>query len=179
MKSSLLIVILSAACAASTLTLRVVPVHLDAIASIPNAIEFFCTHNYENQACLKDSVALRHALAPYPLERLGAWSFLLVPTDDWRTIVRGLRLNPVSPAFSNIDQHITVLESSLITASPLRDKKLLQTFGVVGGALLDLAVTHELGHSICHEGDERRVDDYARELRQTKTVDCTKTSEGR
>ena len=45
-KSSLLIVFLSAACAAQTLTLRIVPAHLDAIASIPNAIEFFCTHNY-------------------------------------------------------------------------------------------------------------------------------------
>ncbi len=179
MKSRLLIVILSAACAASTQTVRAVPVHLEAIASIPNAIQFFCMHDYENQACLKDCVALRHALASYPLERLGAWSFLLVPTDDWRKMMRGLHLNPVSPAFSNLDQHIIVLESSLITASPTRDKKLLQTFGVVGGALLDLAVTHELGHSICHEGDERRVDDYARELRQTKTVDCTKTSEGR
>jgi hypothetical protein len=94
-------------------------------------------------------------------------------------MMRGLHLNPVSPAFSNLDQHIIVLESSLITASPIRDKKLLQTFGVVGSALLDLAVTHELGHSICHEEDERRADYYARELRQTKTVDCTKTPEGR
>jgi len=178
-KSRLLIFILSAACAAQTQTVRAVPVHLDAIASIPNAIQFFCTHNYDSQACLKDSVVLRHALASYPLERLGAWSFLLVPADDWRTLMRGLHLNPVSPAFSNIDQHIIVLKSSLLTANPIRDKNLLRTFGVSVSVLLNLVVTHELAHSICQEGDERRVDDYARELRQTKTVDCTKTPESR
>jgi Zn-dependent peptidase ImmA (M78 family) len=38
--------------------------------------------------------------------------------------------------------------------------------------LLDLAVTHELGHAICQDRDQRRADDYGRELRQTKTVDC-------
>jgi hypothetical protein len=54
-KSRLLIVILSAACAASTQTVRAVPVHLEAIASIPEGIQFFCMHNYENQACLKDA----------------------------------------------------------------------------------------------------------------------------
>ena len=179
MKLSLLIATLLAACAAQTQSVRVVPVHLDAIASIPNRIQFFCTHNYDSRACLKDSVALRHVLAPYPLERLGTWSFLLVPTDDWRALVRGLRENPASPAFSIIDQRIIVVESSLLTATPIRDKNLMRTFGVIGSALLDLAVTHELGHGICQERDERRADDYGRELRQTRSVDCTKTPEGR
>jgi hypothetical protein len=174
-KLSLLIATLLAACAAQTQGVRVVPVHLDAIASIPNRIQFFCTHNYDSQACLKDSVALRHALAPYRLEHLGTWSFLLVPADDWRTLVLGLHGNPVSPAFSIIDQHMTVLESSLFTATPIRDKSLLRTFGVIGSALLDLAVTHELGHAICQDQNQHRADDYGRELRQTKTVDCTKT----
>jgi hypothetical protein len=171
-KLSLLIATLLAACAAQTQSVRVVPAHQDAIAFIPNRIQLFCTHNYDSPACLKDSVALRHALAPYPVERLGTWSFLLVPADDWRTLVLGLHGNPVSPAFSIIDQHMTVLESSLFTATPIRDKSLLRTFGVIGGALLDLAVTHELGHAICQDRDQRRADDYGRELRQTKTVDC-------
>ena len=173
-KSSLLIAILSAACAAQTQTLRVVPVNLDATVSIPKTIQFFCTHNYDGQACVNDSVALRHALARYPLERLGTWSFLLVPTDDWRALVRGLRQNPVSPAFSLIDQRIIVVESSLLTATPIRDKNLMRTFGVIGSALLDLAVTHELGHAICQDQDERRADDYGRGLREKKPVACGK-----
>jgi hypothetical protein len=174
-KLSLLIATLLAAGAAQTQTVRVVPVHLDAIASIPNKIQFFCTNNYDTQACMKDSVALRHALAPYPLERLGRWSFLLVPANDWRTLVLGLHGNPVSPAFSIIDQRIIVLESSLFTATPTGDMNLLRTFGVIGGALLDLAVTHELGHAICQDQNQRRADNYGRELRLTKTVDCSRT----
>jgi hypothetical protein len=53
---------------------------------------------------------------------------------------------------------------------------LLRTFGVIASALLDLAVSHELGHAICQERDERPADDYRRELHH-KTVDCTKTPE--
>ena len=176
MKSSLLIAILSAACAAQTPTLRVVPVHLDATVSIPKTIQFFCTQDYDREACLKDSIALRHALAPYPLDQLGAWSFVLAPSDDWRNLVRSLGGNPTSPAFSIIEQRTTVLERSLFSATSSRNKELLLTFGVIGSALLDQAVTHELGHGICHERDERRADDYGRKLRQTKTVVCTKTS---
>jgi hypothetical protein len=171
-KSSLLIAILSAACAAQTQTLLVVPVHLDATVSIPKTIQFFCTKHYDRQACVNHSLALTHALASYPLERIGTWSFVLVPTDDWRKLVRG-HGNPVSPAFSIIDQHITVLESSLFTATPIRNKSLLLTFGVIGSALLDLAVTHELGHAICQDKDERRADDYGRGLRDKKPVNCS------
>jgi hypothetical protein len=175
-KSSLLIALLTAACAAQTQTLRVVPVHLDATVSIPKTIQFFCTQDYDREACLKDSIALRHALAPYPLDQLGAWSFVLAPSDDWKNLIRNLGGNPTSPAFSIIEQRTTVLERSLFSATPSRNKELLLTFGVIGSALLDQAVTHELGHGICHERDERRADDYGRKLRQTKTVVCTKTS---
>jgi len=97
----------------------------------------------------------------------------LVPADEWRALLRGLRANPVSPAFSIIDQRITVLESSLFIATPIRNKSLLPTFGVIGSALLDLAVTHELGHAICHDKDERRADDYGRGLRGKKPVNCS------
>jgi hypothetical protein len=175
-KSSLLIAILTAACAAQTQTLRVVPVRLDATVSIPKTIQFFCTQDYDREACLKDSIALRHALAPYPLDQLGAWSFVLAPSDDWKNLVRNLGGNPTSPAFSIIEQRTTVLERSLFSATPSRNKELLLTFGVIGSALLDRAVTHELGHGVCQERDERRADDYGRKLRHTKTVVCTKTS---
>jgi len=39
-------------------------------------------------------------------------------------------------------------------------------------ALLALAVKHELGHGICQERDKLRADDYGRELRETRSVDC-------
>ena len=174
MKSSLLIAILSAACAAQTQTLRVVPVHLDATVSIPKTIQFFCTQDYDRQACLKDSVALRHALASYPLDQLGAWSFVLVQSGDWKNLVHGLGGDPTTPAFSIVEQGTTVVEGSLFSATPSRNKELLLIFGVIGDALLDLAVTHELGHTICRDQDERRADDYGRGLREKKPVACGK-----
>jgi hypothetical protein len=174
MKSNLLIAVLLAACTAQSQTLRVVPVHLDATVPIPQTIQFFCTQDYDRQACLKDSLALRLSLSPYPLERLATWSFVLVPADNWKVLVHSLGGDPVSPAFSIIEQRMTVFDRSLFSANASRSEELLQLFGVMGTALLDLAVTHELGHAICQDKDERRADDDGRGLRERKTVCCAK-----
>ena len=40
---------------------------------------------------------------------------------------------------------------------------------------MNLAITHEMGHGICQEKDERRADDYGKELREGKVPDCSKT----
>ena len=178
MKSSLLIAILSAACAAQTQTLRVVPVHLDATVSIPT-IQFFCTQDYDRQACVNDALALRHTLSAYRLDQLAAWSFVLAPSEDWKNLVHSLGGPPGSPAFSILDERVTVLDQSLFGGSEARNAELLHRFEVIGPSLLDLVVTHELGHGICQERDERRADDYGRELHRKKTVDCTKTPEDR
>jgi hypothetical protein len=137
-------------------------------------IQFFCTQDYDRHASLKDSIALRLALAPYPLDQLGAWSYVLVPSGDWTNLVHGLGGDPTSPAFSIVEQGTTVVEGGLFSATPSRNKELLLLFGVIGNALLDLAVTHELGHAICHDQDERRADDYGRGLREQKPVACGK-----
>ena len=179
MKSSLLIAILSAACAAQTQTLRVVPLHLDATVSIPKTIQFFCTQDYDRQACVNDALSLRHTLLPYRLDQLAAWSFVLAPSEDWKNLVHSVGGPPASPAFSILDERVTVLDQSLFGGSEARNAELLHRFEVIGPSLLDLVVTHELGHGICQERDERRADDYGRELHQKKAVDCTKTPEDR
>src|SRR3989442_12759041 len=112
MKLSLLIAVLFIACTAQTQTLRVVPVHLDATVPIPKTIQFFCTQHYDRQACVNDSLALRHAPASYPLERLGTGSFVVLPADDWRALAACLGGNPVGAAFSIIEQRKTVAERS-------------------------------------------------------------------
>ena len=114
-------------------------------------------------------------MAPYPIQLLRTWSFVLVPADDWKALVRGQGGDPVSPAFSMLDQRITLLDSSLFVASASRNKELLERFRVIGPALVDLAVTHEMGHGICQEKDERRADDYGKDLRDGKAHDCSKT----
>jgi hypothetical protein len=174
-KTSVLIAVLFAACAAQTQTLKLVAVHFGANSSTSNAVQFLCSQNYDRAECVKDATTLRQAMATYPLQLLGAWSFVLVPADDWKALVRGQGGDPVSPAFSMLDQRMTLLDSSLFVATASRNKELLVRFGVIGPALVDLAVTHEMGHGICQEKNERRADDYGRQLREGKTPECSKT----
>jgi hypothetical protein len=174
-KKSVLIAVLLAACAAQTQTLKLVTVRFPANGSTPNAVQFLCSQKYDKTECVKDATALRQALATYPTELLGAWSFVLVPADDWKALLRGQGGDPVSPAFSMLDQRVTLLDGSLFVGSATRNKELLQHFAKVGPALVDLAITHEMGHAICQEKNERRADDYGRELREGKTPDCSLT----
>jgi hypothetical protein len=178
MKASFLIVVLFAACAAQTQTLRVVPVDLEGTAQTAKNVQFFCTQDYNRDECHQHALELRRALMAYPLERLGMWSFALVPSEKWKDLIRALGGPTHSPAFTIFEQRTTVMESSLFSPTATRSAEFRRVFGVTGEALLELAVNHELGHGICQERDERRADDYGRELRQTKTVDCTKTPEG-
>ena len=172
MKTSVLIAVLFAACAAQTQTLKLVTIRF---GSAPSPIQFNCSQNYERSECVKDATALHQAMAPYPIQLLGTWSFVLVPADDWKALVRGQGGDPVSPAFSMLEQRITLLDGSLFVGSASRNKELLERFRAVGPAMVDLAVTHEMGHGICQDKDERRADDYGRELRDGKTPDCSKT----
>ena len=179
MKSSLLIAVLFAACAAQTQTLRVVPVDLEGTVQTTKNIQFYCTQDYNRDECHQHALELRRALMSYPLERLGAWSFALVPSDKWQDLMRALGGPTHSPAFTIFEQRTTVLESSLFSPTATRSAEFRRVFGVTGEALLELAVNHELGHGICQERDEGRANDNGRKLRQTKAVDCTKTPEGR
>jgi hypothetical protein len=153
-----------------------ISVRFPAIGSTPNSIQFLCSQKYDRTECVRDATALRQALAPYPLQLLEQWSFVLVPADDWKTLVRSQGGDPVSPAFSMLEQRVTLLDSSLFSPSASRNKELMQRFSLMGSALVELAITHEMGHGICQEKDERRADDYGRELRGGKIPDCSKTT---
>jgi hypothetical protein len=177
-KPSLLIAVLFAACAAQPQTLRVVPVDLEGTAQTLKKVQFFCTQDYNRDECHEHALVLQRALMNYPLERLGMWSFALVSTDTWKDLIRALGGPVHSPAFTIFDQRTTVVESSLFSPTTTRSAEFRRVFGVTGEAMLELAVSHELGHCICQERDERRADEYGHKLRQTKTVDCTKTTEG-
>jgi hypothetical protein len=153
-----------------------IAVHFPAGGSIPNNIQFLCSQKYDQTGCVKDASVLRQAIAPYPLQLLGAWSFMLVPADDWKALVRGQGGDPVSPAFSMLDQRVTLLDSSLFSETAARNKELMERFGMIGQSLVGLALTHEMGHAICNEKDERPADDYGKELREGEIPTCGKTS---
>jgi len=141
-KTSVLIAVLFAACAAQTRNLKMIAVRFSANGSTPNSIQFLCAQKYDRAKCVKDATALRQAIAPYALQLVGAWSFVLVPAEDWKALLRGQGGDPVSPAFSMLDQRVTLLDESLFVASATRNKELVQRFGVMGPALVDLAITH-------------------------------------
>ena len=117
MKASLLIAILFAACAAQTQTLRVVPVHLEGTGQTAKSVQFFCTQDYNRDECHQHALELRRALMTYPLQRLGNWSFVLVPSYKWNDLVRALGGSTHSPAFTIFEQRTTVMESSLFSAT--------------------------------------------------------------
>jgi hypothetical protein len=174
-KTTVLIVVLFAACAAQTQNLKVISLRVPPNGQTPVAIQFLCSQSYDRAECVKDATALRQAMSPYPTQLLGEWSFVLVSADDWKAMVQRLGGDPVSPAFSMLDQRMTLLDGSLWVASATRNKELLERFRKIGPALVDLAVTHEMGHGICQEKDEQRADDYGKELRSDKVPDCSKT----
>jgi hypothetical protein len=175
MKTSFLIALLFATGAAQTQTLRVVPAHLDGTDQTAKSVQFFCTQDYNRDECLQHTLELRRVLMTYPLERLGTWSFALVPSYKWNDLVRTLGGYTYSPAFTIFDQRTTVMESSLFSATATRSAEFLHVYGVTGEALLKLAVSHELGHSVCHDQDERKADDYGRALREGNIPDCGRT----
>jgi hypothetical protein len=175
MKPSFLIAVLFVACAAQTQTLRVVPVHVEGTVQTTKNVQFFCTPDYNRDECHQHALELRRALMSYPLERLGSWSFALVPSDKWKDLIRALGGPTHSPAFTIFEQRTTVMESSLFSPTATRSAEFLHVFGVTGEALLALAVNHELGHRVCHDQDERKADDYGRELRKGKIPDCGRT----
>ena len=178
-KKSVLIAVLFAAYPAQTQNLKMLAVRFPANGATPNNIQFLCSQKYDKTECMKDATALRKAMSPYPLQLLGPWSFVLVPADDWKALVRSQGGDAVSPAFSMLDQRATLLDSSLFSPSASRNKELMQRFSLMGAPLVELALTHEMGHGICQEKDERRADNYGKDLRDGKIPDCSKTSGGK
>jgi hypothetical protein len=144
--------------------------------SIPVTIHFFCSQGYDKEECLLDTTALRKALAPYPLQLLGEWSFYLVLAPDWKPLARSQGGPAVSPAFSLLLGRATVMDRSLFAGTADRKLELGKWSGIPAGpALVDIAVTHELGHALCQEKNERLANEYGKELRSGKVPDCSKT----
>ena len=141
--------------------------------SIQSAIHFFCSQDYEREDCLKDIVALRRALAHYPTQLLGQWSFYLVMAQDWKPLVKLQGGEPVIPAFSSLRNRATALDRSLFTPTAERSAELIRWYRLpIGQPLIDLAITHEMGHALCQEKNERLANEYGKDLQEGKIPQC-------
>jgi len=173
-KLRVLFAVLLATLAAQSQEPKFYRVQIGAGGPIPETLHFFCSEGYDKDECLHDVAALRKALAPYPLWRLGDWSFYLVLAPAWKPLAQRHGGPAVSPAFSLLLGRATVMDRSLFTGSADRNIELEKWSGIpVGPALVDVAVTHELGHAICQEKNERKANDYGRELRDGKSLNCS------
>jgi hypothetical protein len=78
----------------------------------------------------------------------------LVRSEDWKPILLQRGLDPDSPAFTFYAKRETFIEEALVTQVPGRGRELLLKWNISMKDLLDLAITHEMGHALCDDKDE-------------------------
>jgi len=149
------------------------PAEFAADHRVPSNIRFYCSQGYTRDECARDVGELRKALAGYPVQRLGEWSFYLVHQLEWKALARSRGGPAVSPAFTLLLARATVLDRSLFSESVERNLELEKWSGMpTGSAFAAFALTHELGHALCHEKNEWLANAYGRELREGKIPHC-------
>jgi hypothetical protein len=141
--------------------------------------EFHCHTGYSLAQCQTDILVLKKILAHYPIVGLGHWTWVLVRSQDWKPISHALRLNPESPAFTALELRETFLEEALFVHDPRRTAELMEEWQRSMPKLLELAVTHELGHAFCEEPNEAAADHFAEELRNGRLMRCRISTEPR
>jgi hypothetical protein len=134
--------------------------------------EFHCHTGYPLEQCKKDIAQLKSVLTRYPIEALEHWTWILVRSEDWKPISRRLRLYPDSPAFTALEPRETFLEGALFLHDPERTSELMREWQRSIPALLELAVSHELGHAICEEPNEATADRFGEDLRKGQIPPC-------
>jgi hypothetical protein len=133
---------------------------------------FFCRAGYDPQACGQRIDQLKAVLIQYPAGARKHWRWVIVPSEEWQPLVQALHLDRESPAFTNLTERATFLEDALFFTQPGRTGELVQHFHIPFDQLLSAAVSHELGHAICHGGSEAMANRVAEQLRGGKYPDC-------
>jgi len=140
---------------------------------------FVCNVGYTLEKCRLDIAILKRTVAKYPMAELGDWTWVLVRSENWKTILRTRGLDPDSPAFTFYPKRETFIEEALVTQVPVRDRELLLKWSMDRMGLLDLAIRHELGHALCNDLNERNADRVAKLLEQRKPVSCEAKAEAK
>jgi hypothetical protein len=133
---------------------------------------FVCNVGYSIQQCHEQMSVLRPLLAKYGADRLSNWTWVLVKSGDWKSLLQLHGMDPNSPSFSFLARRQTFFEEAMVAPVPGRSAELITEWSRSIDDLRDLAVTHELGHAICHERNERKADAYGQLLREGQIVIC-------
>jgi hypothetical protein len=172
MKLALVITLLLMASAVGAQSLQVVPVDVTHAGRTPLTIHFYCSKDYDRGQCARDIGKLQELLSQFPVIRLGEWSFVLATRSETRHLEYPNGDSAETPALTFLKHRTSIFEGDLFTADPQRTSELLRAYRLSAIDLRLWAVSHELGHALCQESDERRAEEYGRQLRSGTTLQC-------
>lgn len=138
--------------------------------------KFFCHSGYAPRACELRIAELKTVLIQYRVAAPKHWSWIIVRSEDWQPLLRDLRLDRRTPAFTALAERETFLEDALFFSQPERTEELVRDLHSSFKQLLSFSVGHELGHAICHGGSEALANRVAEQLRNGKLPDCEEKS---
>lgn len=131
-----------------------------------DAQTLYCDASYSVPECRRQMDVLSRALRPYPTALAPNWKWVLISAEDWKPLMTSFHLDIDSPAVTILDDDVTLLDESLIRPRPGRAAELINGFKIPMDQLLNVAISHELGHAMCHETNEVRADEIGRDLRK-------------
>jgi hypothetical protein len=131
---------------------------------------FLCDTRVRLGDCTSEIEILKSHLQAFPVAQLGAWTWVLVRSDRWKD----LGLDSASPAYTAMEDRLTLIdESMLVEKNAPRTEELMRKFELPLPALVDFAVTHEMGHALCGFKEEGKADAVGRRLREGKLPYCS------
>lgn len=133
---------------------------------------FSCTAEYAPAKCVRDLRQLHRLLEKYNADSLGEWQWVVVSRSEWKPFCEHLGVDFLSPAMTSFVDHQAFFDEGLFDADPRRSAELVRKFGTTWKELLPLAVTHELGHAVCHDATEARAELFAEDLRRHRPGRC-------
>ena len=133
---------------------------------------FVCNTGFRGDECHKVMTALRRVLARYNAEQLGAWTWVVVRTDDWKELMRARHFSTEAPAITYLPHRQTFFDEALFSRPTLRTMELDATWNLSMEDLLDKAVRHELAHALCGERSEIEAAKFENQLRDHVALAC-------
>ncbi|MDQ2834212.1 MAG: hypothetical protein M3Y50_10780 [Acidobacteriota bacterium] len=155
-------------------SIKVINVSPDEVSSsLPSSLTLLCTTDLEPSRCMAAVNVLAKVLERYSGSNLGKWKFVVASSDQRKQIVKTLGGDTESPAFTELEARVTVFDEAVFDNKSARRESIAQQYGQPVSGFLDYAVTHEMGHAICQEHDEKLADAYGLDLRMGIIPACT------
>jgi hypothetical protein len=142
-------------------------------ASLWHRQHFVCDTGYTQGRCHQQVEKLVQVLDRFVGEIPPDWTWVLVRQEDWREVIGKTGLNPHTPAFSTLARRETFLDESLFAPNAESAVDLLKTFGLPLNQMLELAVSHELGHAFCRDLRELEATRFSEQLRKNGVAQCS------